>query len=120
MIGRLLAIMFLSRDVAHRMHLKTDSYAQHMALGSFYDEIIDLADSIAEMYQGRNGIIKEIPLLEDDEDLSDPVEVLTRHLEWLEKIRYTAVEKTETAIQNEIDTVVGLYLSTLYKLKRFK
>jgi hypothetical protein len=120
MIGRLLAIMFLSRELAHRMHLKTGSYAEHVALGSFYTEIIGLADSIAEMYQGRNGVIKEIPLLEDEDDMDDPVEVLTRHLDWLEKIRYTAVEKSETAIQNEIDTVVGLYLSTLYKLKRLK
>ena len=46
--------------------------------------------------------------------------VLTRHLEWLEKIRYTAVEKSETAIQNHIDTIVGLYLSTLYKLRFLK
>lgn len=120
MIGRLLAIMFLSRDLAHRMHLKTDSYAQHMALGSFYDAIVKNADSIAEMYQGRNGIIEEIPLLEDDEDMSDPVEVLTRHLDWLEEIRYTAVEESDTAIQNEIDSAVGTYLSALYKLKRLK
>lgn len=120
MIGRLLAIMFLSRDIAHRIHLKTDSLSKHLALGSFYEEIVPLADSVAEMYQGRNGIIDEIPLLEDDEDLDDPVKVLTRHLEWLEKVRYTAVEKSETAIQNEIDTVVGLYLSTLYKLKCLK
>lgn len=120
MIGRLLAILFLSRDIAHRIHLTTDSYAKHMALGEFYDEVVERADSIAEMYQGRNGVIEEIPLLEDDEDLDDPVAVLSRHLEWVEEIRYTAVKKTETAIQNEIDTVVGLYLSTLYKLKRFK
>lgn len=45
MIARLIAILFLSREVAHRAHLNTKSYAQHMALGSFYDDIID-PDSI--------------------------------------------------------------------------
>lgn len=57
LIGRLIAIMFLSRDVAHREHLRTQSYAQHMALGSFYEGIIDRADAIAEAYQGRHEII---------------------------------------------------------------
>jgi hypothetical protein len=32
-------------------------------------------------------------------------------------MRYEVVSKTDTAIQNIIDEIVGLYLSTLYKLK---
>jgi hypothetical protein len=32
-------------------------------------------------------------------------------------MRYEFVEKTDTPIQNIIDEIVGLYLSTLYKLK---
>ena len=120
MIGRLLAILFLSRDLAHRLHLSTDSLSKHVALKEFYDEIVDYADSIAEMYQGRHDIIREIPLLEDESNSDDPLEVLSRHLEMLEKIRYSAVERSDTAIQNEIDGAVGLYLTTLYKLKRLK
>lgn len=120
MIGRLIAILFLSRDLAHRMHLKTTSYAQHMALGSFYDDIVGIADSLAEAYQGRHGIIDDIPLLKDDSNSDDPASVLQKHLDAVEKIRYTAVEKTDTAIQNIIDEAVAEYLSTLYKLKNLK
>ena len=43
--------------------------------------------------------------------------ILERHLDMVEKIRYTAVEKSETALQNIIDEVVSQYLSTLYKLR---
>ncbi len=120
MIGRLIAVLFLSRDLAHREHLRTTSYSQHMALGSFYDEVIDLADSLAEAYQGRNGIIDDIPLLKDDERKGSIVDMLEKHLSWIEKTRYTAVEKTDTALQNIIDEIVSLYLSTLYKLKNLK
>ena len=118
-MDKLLATLFLSRDLAHRDHLKTQSYAQHVALGDFYDGIIDLADSLAEMYQGRHGIIKEIPLLEQTER-GTPADTLADHLEMIEDMRYDAVDKSDTAIQNQIDEVVGLYLTTLYKLRNLK
>ena len=119
MIGELLAVLFLSRDLAHREHLLTTSYAQHKALGDFYPEVIDLADSLAEAYMGRNGVIKEIPLMESSSD-ADIIEVLQDQLDLVEKLRFKAVDKTDTAIQNIIDEVVALYLSTLYQLKRLK
>jgi hypothetical protein len=35
----------------------------------------------------------------------------------IEDARYDVCDKNETALQNIIDEIVGLYLSTLYKLK---
>lgn len=116
MIARLIAILFLSREVAHREHLNTKSFSQHSALGSFYDEIIDNADAIAEAYQGRHGLIGKIPMLTEDAN-GDIADVLEKHLGMIEKLRYTAVEKSDSAIQNLIDTAVETYLSTLYKLR---
>jgi len=109
-----LALLFLSRDVAHKAHLNTDSYAQHMALGSFYDEIIGLADSFAEAWMGRKGErIGDLPDLKNPK--GDIVKVLKVHLEIIEETR-DFVPKTDTPINNIIDEIVGLYLSTLYKL----
>ncbi len=119
MIARLIAILFLSREVAHRAHLSTTSFSQHMALGTFYDEIIDNADAIAEAYQGRHGLIGKIPMLTET-DTGDIADILEKQLGMLEKIRYTAVEKTDTPIQNLIDTAVETYLSALYKLRNLK
>lgn len=119
MIARLIAILFLSREVAHRAHLSTTSFSQHMALGSFYDDIIDNADAIAEAYQGRHGLIGKIPMLTET-DSGDIANILEKHLGMVEKLRYTAVEKTDTPIQNLIDTAVETYLSTLYKLRNLK
>lgn len=116
MMGRLIALMFLGREVAHREHLRTKSYAQHVALNTFYEEIIEIADSITEAYQGRNGIIANIPMLTNDTQGAIDV-VLEKQLAAIEKLRYTAVAKEETAIQNLIDGAVELYLSTLYKLR---
>lgn len=119
MIGRLIALLFLSREYAHRAHLRTTSFSQHMALGEFYPSIVDIADSLTEAYQGRHGIINDIPMLEET-DTGEPADVLARHLDSVEKMRYTVVEKTDTALQNIIDEAVAQYLSTLYKLRNLK
>ena len=121
LIGRLVATMFLAREFAHRAHLRVTgpgSFAKHSALGDFYTEIIDNADSIVEAYQGRHSII-EIPYLPMPEE-DDPVKVLEQLLDDIEKIRYDAVDKKDTAIQNMIDEAVGTFLSTLYKLRNLR
>ena len=122
MIGQLIGLLFLARDVTHREHLRVTgpgSFAKHMALGEFYPAIIDLADTLAEAYQGRNSIIKNLPLLENEYG-DDIIVVLERQLAWIEANRYNAVPREDTSIQNIIDEVVGQYLSTLYKLKNLQ
>ena len=115
MIGQFIAVLFLARDLAHREHLRTKSFARHSALGEFYPAIVDLADDLTEAYQGRNGII-EIPLL-DNEFPGAIVESMQAQLAWIEKNRDAAVGRDERALQNTVDEIVNLYLSTLYKLK---
>ena len=41
-----ISLLFLARDVAHREHLRTRSYAAHMALNDFYHEIIQQATAL--------------------------------------------------------------------------
>ena len=122
MIGPLIGTMFLSREMAHRAHLAVTgpgSFSKHKALGKFYPAVIDIADTITEAYQGRHSLI-EIPYLEAPEDYTDIIEILEKHLEDIEGLRYAAVDKKDTAIQNLIDEAVGIYLSALYKLKNLK
>jgi hypothetical protein len=108
--------LFLARDVAHSVHLNTRSYAKHKALGSFYDKVVDLADSFAEAYQGRHGLIGPISLQTAKKN-GNIVEFLQDSLDEIEANRYKVCEKDDSAIQNIIDEIVALYLSTLYKLK---
>lgn len=108
--------LFLARDVAHSVHLNTRSFAKHSALNEFYDEIVELADKFAEAYQGRHGLIGPISLM-SAKKTTNIVEFLEDSLADIEKMRFEVCEKTDTPIQNIIDEIVGLYLSTLYKLK---
>ena len=108
--------LFLARDTAHSVHLNTRSYAKHKALGSFYDGVIDLADTLAEAYQGRHGLIGPIALM-SAKKTNNVVEFLEGQVDDLMEMRYKVVEKDCTPIQNIIDEIFGLYYTTLYKLK---
>jgi len=109
-------LLFAARDVAHSAHLSTRSYAKHVALNGFYDGIIDLADKFAEAYQGRHGLIGAIKMPAAAK-ASNILEYLEGSLKDVEKMRYDVCDKTDSALQNIIDEIVGLYLSTIYKLK---
>ncbi len=109
-------ILFLARDVTHSVHLNTRSYSKHKALQKFYENIIDLADSFAEAYQGRHGLIGPISLM-SAKKTSNVVEFLESQLAEIESVRYDVCDKSDTALQQLIDNVIELYLSTLYKLR---
>ncbi len=109
-------MLFLARDVTHSVHLNTRSYAKHVALQGFYDEIVELADGFAEAYQGRHGLIGPISLM-SAKKTTNVVEFLQDQLEEIEKCRYEVCDKTDTPLQNLIDGIVELYLKTVYKLR---
>lgn len=108
--------LFLARDVAHSVHLNTRSFAKHKALQKFYEGVVDLADTYAEAYQGRHGLIGPISLM-SAKKTSNIVDFLEDQLAEIEKNRYVFCDKDETALQNIIDEIVALYLGALYKLK---
>lgn len=116
--GKFVGILFVGRTMAHILHLNTDSYSKHKALEEFYTEIVDLADSFAEQYQGKFDCILEIPILSASE--VDPIKYIEDTRSYIEKHRYSVCSKDETSLQNVIDEIEGLCNSTLFKLRRLK
>jgi len=107
--------LFAIRDAIHLAHLSTKSYAQHVALGSFYDSLLEFTDGLIESYQGKYGIVKisitpingeALPLIKDLASLTDG------------GLAYSAF--TETWIQNELDSISMLAYQTIYKLENLK
>ena len=109
-------LFFLARDVTHSVHLNTRSYSKHKALQKFYENIIDLADDFAETYQGRYGLLGPISLM-SAKKTSNVVEFLENQLAEIESVRYDVCDKDDAPLQNLIDGIIELYLSTLYKLR---
>jgi hypothetical protein len=120
LMANFISTLFSSRTQAHIFHLQVTgpgSFAAHKALNKYYDEIIDLADSIAESFQGRYGIITgykgEGQFIEDTAQIVKYFEALCM---FVEKNRVSLVQ--DSYIQNQIDEVVALIESTKYKLSK--
>ena len=108
--------LFLARDVTHSVHLNTRSFSKHSALNEFYNNIVELADKFAEAYQGRHGLIGPIALM-SAKKTGNIVEFLEDSLKDVEEMRYKVAKKEDTSLQQLIDNIVELYLTTLHKIK---
>jgi DNA-binding ferritin-like protein len=115
MIEELVAKIFKTRNQAHLSHWKTKSFAEHEALGSFYDELIDKLDGLVEACQGSKGIIGHVDLSCKDESV-DIIKCLTDDANFISKNR-SKIAHGVPALENILDEIVALYLTTLYKLK---
>ena len=112
-IAKMIGILFYSRTYAHMAHLKTPSFAKHKALNEFYDEIVELADDLAEATQGRYGKL-DIPFTDMKGDVSDPIAAIQAHATMVDNL----CKKCELDwIDNIVQEIQSLYYSTLYKLK---
>lgn len=112
-IAEIIGVMFMSRTYSHMAHLKTGSHAKHKALNKFYDDIVDLADDLAEAAQGEWGKL-EIPFKQIDGEVSDPISALDKQLKTIKELGYGC---SEDYIQNILQEIEKVYKQTLYKLK---
>lgn len=120
MIEQLISRVFYARNLAHFEHWRatgTGSYAKHQALGSFYDEVIEAIDDLVEAYQGAFDLIGNIPAPEVAK--GDVLKVLEADAAWIEE-NHEDICQGNRAVANLIDSVTGLYLSTIYKLRNLK
>ena len=106
----IIGLLFYARTVTHIEHLKTKSYAKHKALGKFYDGIIDLADSLAEAYQGDRGLLGPIPQYAKIPDYAIDV-FLEKQMKTIEELRKQG--NYRSAIQNIIDEINLMFADLL-------
>ena len=112
-IGKIVGILFMSRNYAHMSHLSTPSYAKHIALAELYEDIVEIADKLAEASQGKFGKI-DVPVIEMKGDVKDPVNGIQSHVVMIENLHKKC---TIPWIDNIIQEIEAMYYTTLYKLR---
>lgn len=115
MISRLVSKTFNTRNAAHLAHFRTRSYAQHVALGAFYDGIIDKVDAIVEAYQGTHGLIV-VSMDAYAIDHTAILEHLQSEMHWI-KANREQIANGSPSVLNMLDDLHGLYAATVYKLR---
>lgn len=99
----------------HIAHLRTQSFAAHSALGEFYTALPDMADNLAEQWQGVTGTLIEFHSCQ-----LDPINTVEGAIEYL-KVLYTSASSLQktceySEICNTLDEVKSLINTTKYKL----
>lgn len=113
---------FHARTQTHIWHLQTRSYAQHIAIGGFYDGIVDMTDGIVETIQGK---VCNIIMGYNSQSFYD-FENVDQVIEYLKELKSTteaymmALEPSWSNIENQLQGIVDLIESTIYKLKFLK
>jgi DNA-binding ferritin-like protein len=102
----------------HKLHLRVvgmGSYAQHKALNELYEELPDLADGIAEGYQGAAEII-----LNYTECAPRMLSTIEEGISYIREIYDMICALQEvmcySEVSNELDNVKSTLASTKYKL----
>lgn len=115
-VGSFFLTLLHSATNTHILHLQSRSYSEHQALNSFYDEIVDLTDGVIESYQGKHGLV-QYPV-----EYAKPADTGLLELQALSV--YVTLNRlvigNDSELQNEIDSILNLINSTIYKLTFLK
>jgi hypothetical protein len=114
MIEELVVRIFKARNQTHVRHWQTNSFSEHKALGKYYEDVIEKLDAIVEAYQGGFGLVENLP--DTPDDVKD---VIKDEMIWLTKNR-EEIAKNIPAIENLLDDLTSLHMTTLYKLENLR
>lgn len=120
-IAEFIGTLLHSATITHFMHLQATgegSYAKHIALGTYYDEIVDLVDTVAESIQGLTDEIIEPYPTSFANVQADALTYIKSIREYVKATRKELPQDSE--IQNEIDAICTLLNSTAYKLSKLR
>ena len=114
--------LFESREMAHVYHLQVrgdvGSHAKHLALGEFYEGIVDPLDNLIELYQGQyNEIIDGYDVIDTNATKTlDPIKYFEQLGDFVKEER-KCFDEEDTHYFNIIDDILVLIYKTLYKLR---
>lgn len=116
MINEIIAQLFNARNAAHSIHLRTRSFAQHIALGDFYEKLVDLTDALAETFAGRYGIVNVDVNTPSVFPNTDAVMFIRSVDKWATEVT-KQFNPADTLILNQWDEILSLINTTKYKLE---
>lgn len=104
---------------AWKEHLKTDKYSAHIALDEFYKKVPEIVDTLIEDYMGIYGKLDEYKNILTTEKTS-AIDYLKNLRVFVLDSREELINKADTELWSDIDDILALMDSTLYKLKELK
>lgn len=113
-VDRFIGKCLMAVTYTHALHFAVSgvgSYAKHVALGDFYEELQEITDRFAETHIGITG--KFVPSLSVS-DNTDEVKLIRDIVRDADKI----YDRVDTCLQSILDELKELCYKTLYKLTK--
>jgi hypothetical protein len=108
--------LLFSVTYSHLYHLIISSYASHIALDEFYNEMPEKVDALAEAYLAETNLAKFVCCVTPT--TADPIDYLESLKKFLDEYPEQKQGELKNNFQSLLDDCVNLIESTLYKLKR--
>ena len=112
-IGEFLLKLLHAATNGHILHLQTKSYAEHKALQGYYEKLPDAVDTLIEQYQGAYQVIIQYPNMYEPPK-ADALQEVTHIRDFI--VANRAVMGDYTSLQNEVDALLSIVETTMYKL----
>ena len=119
--GTFCAYLMSAAVQIHIYHLRAKgpgSFAMHKALGSLYDKLPDLVDSLAESMQGKMGLLDYTYSASYDNNVGGALMHVRECLDYVKETRKVICQ--DTFVQNQIDGIEELFYSIIYKLENLQ
>lgn len=128
--SNLVGTLIMSVGHMHLAHFvvgngKDGSYAAHVALQTYYEDMPELADALAEhilkstYFAEYEDISRDLPNVAI-EPCTSPIIYLEGLKTFVENARIALFDENDQPVQSLIDDIVNLIEQTLYKLTRLK
>ena len=119
-VSKFISKLLESREMAQVYHwtVKGDmgSHAAHLALQTYYEEVIEFIDDIVEIYQGQYGLIEGYDVIDTTDSKSkDRLDYFKETVEFVKSNR-NCIKAEDTHIHNIVDELIALQYKTIYKL----
>lgn len=115
-IGKYFGTLIESVKISWEYHLKSKKHSEHTILEEYYDDALDLIDSLIEEYQGFTGMT-----VENYENCvcsceKTPVVYFQELRTFVERVREIPEITSVSELMSDVDGILSKIDSTLYKL----
>lgn len=114
-INKIAMRLIQSRDIIHLTHLASLSYSEHIALDSYYKDIVEIFDRLIESSQGLTQTLEDIKLPVSSK-VDSPIDYL-RSLDAFIERNKRGLRSFQIAILDDAQELIN---ETIYKLKFLK
>lgn len=104
---------------AWKKHLKVSKKSEHETLNDFYEDIVDVVDSLIEDYMSIHGKIEDYVNLLSEKEMT-ALEYLETLREFTRESADELLDEDDTELFSDVDEILSVMDTAIYKLKELE